>query len=100
MHSKSTEALLKKMIPGKAHRRVFDLMLTTVGRFRGYSTIEIQTRTGHNSDENRLRELRRKCPKLFITEHATYEDRGGSHNEYRIRNDWLKVLKEYERGTL
>jgi hypothetical protein len=98
MHSKSTEALLKKMIPGKAHRRVFDVMLLSgTGWTR---TIDLQLITCHNSDENRLRELRRMYPGLFITRHATYEDRGGSHNEYQIRRDWLKILREYERGLL
>jgi hypothetical protein len=103
MHSKSTEALLKKMIPGKAHRRVFEVMLHSPPKrpwSMSWRTIDLQRETGHNSDENRLRELRRMYPKLFITEHATYAGRGGSHNEYRIRANWLKILRGYERGTL
>jgi hypothetical protein len=100
MHSKSTEALLKKMIPGKAHRRVFDLMLTTVGMHRGLSTIEIQTRTGHNSDEQRLRDIRSWYKYLFIVHHCTYRDRGGSHNEYQLRQGWAEILREHERGSL
>jgi hypothetical protein len=103
MHSKSIEALLKKMIPGRAHRRVFGVILSPPGSrpwSMSWRTIDLQRETGHNSDENRLRELRRMYPKLFITEHVTYAGRGGSHNEYRLSKDWLKILRGYERGTL
>lgn len=103
MHSKATEALLNKMIPGKAHRRVFEVMLGVPDKrpwSMSWRIIDLQLKTGHNSDENRLRELRRMYPNLFITEHVTYADRGSFHNEYLIRRDWIKILRCYERGTL
>lgn len=63
-----------------------------------FSIIAIQTATGHNSDEQRLRELRTMYPALFMVRKRTYPDRGGSHLEHQLRRNWAKILKDYERG--
>jgi len=105
-HMPEVNALIDRMMPTKAHRRVFDLMCARTpkgyrgqGNYARWRTIDVQQATGHNSDENRLRELRERFPELFLTHHCTYRDRGGSHNEYQLRRGWVEILKRYERGA-
>jgi hypothetical protein len=108
MHAKDSqevEALLNRMIPRHDHRRVFELMRCREitggqsGNHARFSIIEIQRATGHNSDEQRLRELRTMFPGLFTVYKVTYRDRGGFHHEYRLKREWQKILKAAERGA-
>jgi len=104
-HTPEVAALVDRMIPTAAHRRVFDLMLCrnpktsrNAGGYCRWRTIDIQSATDHNSDEQRLRDIRNWYPDLIQTHHCTYRDRGGSHNEYQLRRGWVEILKDYERG--
>jgi hypothetical protein len=104
-HTPLIAALIDRMIKGKDHRRVFDLMCARdmkAGKVRGQHvrlrTIDLQRATGHNSDEQRLREIRNCYPDLFIVHHCKYRDRGGFHHEYQLRRGWVEILRGYERG--
>ena len=106
-HTPEVAALLDRMLPTAAHIRVLNLMCARTpkesrgrGNYARWRTIDVQLATGHNSDENRLRELRKRFGEMFMTHHITYGDRGGSHNEYQLKRGWVEILKKYERGTL
>lgn len=100
MHdSEKVEKILEDKIPGKC-RRVFDLMRCRdfkAGRSRAvalprYRVIDIQRITGHNSDEQRLRELRTMHKDLFRVHHCPRHPGGGFWHEYQLRRDWLPYL--------
>lgn len=101
--SAQVNALLDRMIPRHDHRRVFNLMRSRpMGRSLGnnnywFRVIDVQQATGHNSDEQRLRELRTEYPALFRVRKVTYKDRGGSHLEHQLRRDWLRLLQGIEK---
>jgi hypothetical protein len=102
--TKEIDELLKRMIPGKC-RRVFELMrcLEITGGRSGnlarWRIIDIQRATGHNSDEQRLRELRNKIPGLFFVREIPHNGgTGGFYHEYQLRRDWVKYLKAWEAG--
>lgn len=98
-------ALLDRMIPRHDHRRVFNLMRTRpMRRSNGnanlwFRIIDVQTATGHNSDEQRLRELRTMYPDLWRIRKVTYPDRGGSHYEHQLRRDWLQLMTAMDRSV-
>lgn len=104
--SPEVTALIARVIPQADRRRVFNLMRTRpLRRSNGnanlwFRIIDIQKATGHNSDEQRLRELRRDFKEMFRIRKVTYPDRGGSHYEHQLRRDWQTILRGYERGTL
>lgn len=104
-HTPEVAALIDRMMPGKDHQRVFNLMCARTpkesrghGNYGRWRTIDIQRATGHNSDEQRLRDIRGWYPDLFIVHHCTYRDRGGSHNEYQLKRGWVELLKKHARG--
>jgi len=88
--NKSDKALIEQAIPTKAHRRVFDFLYRN--RNKWVRVIDLQVATGHNSDEQRLRELRKMVDMLIVVRSVSYFQKGGLHNEYHLERWWRNVL--------